>query len=556
MMKKNAFPKVSRRRKVLHGQALSSGYAMGKAFVYRDILSRDLLVFELAEDQIPEEMKRIQDAIEFVYKDLQKMKNILSVDISKKYGNIAEAHKMMLKDQAVIEQIDKELKQERLNAEQTVKNVFRQIARRFRESSSDIVASKGDDIDDLCRRIIRVLLGYDKNVLERLPKNSMLVATRLLPSDTVNIKKENVSGIIVEQGTKESHSAILARAIGIPIILCKNIIKTIKKGSILFINAEEDEVVLYPNHADYKNYLSKIDHLKKKDQHNLAKAKSVIKNNRNVPIYVYANSASRYDIHNSVERGCDGIGLLRIEQIYLSVRNMPDKRLLIKELRKIVEPVKDQPITIRLLDIGSDKKLPYLNIEEEINTDLGLRGVRILLKYKNLLRTQIMAILELSRFYDIRILIPMVTLPEEIDTIKDVFKKCADQFCKRKRITKINIKIGAMIETPAAVLNISQIAELCDFLSIGTNDLIQYTMVAGREDPSVAEYFDKGVSVVMPMLKKVIKTAEKRNIECTLCGELASDINRTKELLKIGLKSFSVSPFVIPELKQKIRELM
>ncbi|MCK4827018.1 phosphoenolpyruvate--protein phosphotransferase, partial [bacterium] len=269
-------------------------------------------------------------------------------------------------------------------------------------------------------------------------------------------------------------------------------------------------------------------------------------------IKVYSNIASPEDARIARLSRCDGIGLFRIEQIYMASNILPDAEYLINQLLKSLKYMKDKVNTIRLLDIGKDKSLPYLHVHEEQNSVLGLSGVRLLLRYPGLLETQLSALLKLSNQYFVRILVPMVSLPEEMVQVREVLENEKKKLIKNGVKYNSDIQLGAMIETPSSVITIDEIIEHSDFLSIGTNDLIQYTMAADREKLTVSEYYDAGAEIILESIKVILEKAKKTGLDCGICGELAGNLEYTEKLTELGLHNFSVSPNIIHRVKEKL----
>lgn len=550
--KKNKNSTRRTKRIVINGNTISKGLAIGEAFIYRDVLSRDLISYVLKETEIKEEFNRIEKSLEQVLLELQKTKEIVATTVAKQHADIFEAHKMILKDERILKDLEKEMNREMVNAEQVVKNVFQHWSNRFRASDDEMIQSKADDMDDLGRRILRELLGYDKNVLEKLPPNSIIVAKRLLPSDTVHLSSKNIKGVVTEEGGYNSHSAIIARALGVPAVcqLDKSI-SNIKKGAILLLYGENGKVVVNPTVKEKERFRTKLKTAQVKNNIILTKTREAAITIDGTKILIYANASNEEDFKKAKKMGCDGIGLFRVESLYLEHKTAPEKDYLINRFKNILKCLPNKEIIIRLLDVGGDKRLPYLNVEKERNPFLGLRGIRLLLTHRKLLETQIEVILDLYKNFDVSILIPMVTLPDEIIMVKDIITKLQKSFKTEKR----NIKIGSMIETPAAVTHINKIVELSDFLSIGTNDLIQYTMAAGREKMNASEYYDQGAKTVMMMIERVIIQANKGDIGCGVCGEIAGDTKHIKGLLSVGVRNLSVAPSLIPFVKNEIRKI-
>ncbi|MBD3426841.1 MAG: phosphoenolpyruvate--protein phosphotransferase [Candidatus Omnitrophica bacterium] len=544
-----------KKREIIQTDPISPGYTIGKAFFYTDILTRNVFSYNVEKKQIEKEFGRIKQAFEIVSRDLHSMKELVEKHIGEKYADIFKVHKQLLKDETLLLDIEKELKRELVNAEHVVKNVFRKWANRFRMSESEMVRDKAEDMEDLGRRILRVLLGYEKNMLEKMPPDSIICASRLLPSDTVHIKGKNAKGIFVENGSRNSHSAILARNLGIPAVANpRQSIYSIEEGASLILDGEKGVAIVNPDQDDISFYESKMKDAQNREKEYITRSQEKAKTSDGKIINVYANIISRTDVTEALRHGCDGIGLFRIEQIYLESKVLPSEAKITSYLEKILKGHEKLKTTIRLLDVGGDKKIPGVEIEDELSTYLGMRGVRLLVKNRFLLETQLKALINMRKNYDIRTMIPMVTLPREVRMVREAAEDCRRELSKRSGRSIKPLKIGTMIETPAAIMNIEKIAGLSDFLSIGTNDLIQYMMAAGREDKNVAEYYEEGARLAMRHIKKIVKTAEKHNIECSICGEIAGDLRYTQRLISAGIRSLSVAPFLIPRVKNQIKK--
>jgi phosphotransferase system enzyme I (PtsI) len=548
--------KKDKTQKVIKGENISSGYAIGKAFVYKDVLTRSFYFYSIDRKDVKKELARIKAAFNQVFFDVKKLEKHVKGELGKEQSDIFKVHAEILKDKTLLKDIEKELKNELVNAEHVVRNVFRKWANKFKVSENDVVKSKAHDLEDLSRKILCYFMNCTVNLLEKIPGDRIIVAKRLLPSDTVRIKRKNVKGLIVEQGSTVSHSAIIARSLGIPAVTAiKNAVKIIKPGEDLIVDGGKGMIIQNPTKEEVKTYKKIIQSKSKTEAKLIKRAKHIAKTKENKTIKVYANVASKEDAETAHWRGCDGVGLLRIEQLYMSSNVLPDEKYLVEHLREILKPVKKKLITIRLLDIGADKNLPYIEIEDESSPVLGLRGVRLLLKYKNLLRTQFKATLILAQEQNIRVLVPMVSFPGEMEEIRDIAQVCQEEIKSDYGRKKKKLKIGAMIETPAAVENIKKIARVSDSISIGTNDLIQYFVAAGRDNPSVSEYYEQGEKLVMKYIKRIVKIADRYGIECSLCGEMAGELNWVQPLVKAGIRVLSVSPYSVPLVKDKIRKI-
>ncbi|GEM_PF-165608 len=544
----------SQSRFEITGEAISPGTAIGKAFIYEDILSKKMIYKDLTKAEVVEELKRIKKAVSEVEKDIIEMRDRVTVVLDKKFGDIFDAHRLLLNDPQVLMELETELINERINAEHIVKNVFKRFENRFRVSENKIIRERADDIVDLSRRLLNSLSGIGKNTLSKAPPGSIVIAGNLLPSDTINLNRKNVNAIVTEEGSRTSHAGLLAKSLDIPYIAQIDCAKEmIETGRDIIVNAESGRIIVNPSPDEMNKYAKVIENSRIAQTAVYDKIRKIRLKSNGKQINILANVNSRADIEKSVEFGCDGIGLYRIEQVYLKKTLPPTEKELFNELNDSFEGL-SKDITIRLLDIGGDKILPYITDVNEFDSYLGMRGVRVLLKNPRILETQLKVFLRLSQNYKIKILIPMVTLPAEVIEVRKVLNRIKKEF--RCKGIKYKVTLGSMIETPSAVIKIKEILKYSDFVSIGTNDLIQYTMASGRDNVSVSDYYDAGSEVVLDSIEKVLEETTRIKKECVLCGELASDPGHLKSLLKIGLTNFSVAAGRIPQFKSEMSEIL
>ncbi len=542
-------------QQILECTSISEGIATGKAFIYRDILTRDISSYSISEKNISHELSRITSALLSVKKDLHKLSHTVSDTISSKEGSIFDAQRMMLEDEAFIDSFETEMKNELINAEQVLKNVFRKQINRFECSENEVFRAKADDLKDILRKLLRNLLGIDMSVLAKLPENSIIISRRLLPSDTIMLDIKNARGIIVEEGSIYSHSAIMARSLGIPALLTNGTsLRGIGDGTPIIVDGNAEKAIIHPHHSTISLYRHRQVTLADEFANKLRAIKGVSRTRSGRMIHLMANASTLQEVQCALESGCDGIGLFRTETIYLQNRTLPGEDELYAQLYTALEPARNVPITVRVLDIGGDKRLPYLqNTTDEISPFLGLRGIRFLLRNPVLLKTQLKVFLKLHQEFNIKVLLPMVTLPEEIRTVLDMVAECREELklnSKRKKI-----KIGCMIETPASALGIEKILEVSDFISVGTNDLIQYVMAASRENPDVANYYKKGIDYILPVVKNIEDACRQADRECCICGEIVNDEHCLEKFMACGVSQFSISAYRIPHLKAHVRGL-
>jgi phosphoenolpyruvate-protein phosphotransferase len=532
----------------LVGKGVSPGLAKGKAFVYIDVLQRDSELYVIDRAQIGEEKARIEKAIDDVRQNLHIDAKQIEGKLGKHSANIFLAQEAILLDSSVVEELKRILETKLINAEQVVRTVFRLLARRFRDMNNEVLRERGDDIDDLSRRLLLSLAGIHAHSLENLPANTVLVARRLLPSDTVFLSRSSTVAVLAEFAGPAAHAALLARELGIPCVGgIPELLETVHTGDVVILNGAEGTAVINPDSQALQRYERSLGEvLKRKEtmaQISLTERTVTLDG---IEVSVMANARSREDVELAMERGADGIGLFRTEPFFLSAKHFPSDKEFAEFLLSSLHSARGRHIDIRLLDIGADKNPIYLHLPPEPDPFLGRRGVRVLREYPDLLEAQLRAVLEVSQQFRIGILIPMVTTESDVVLVVEMFHRLAAEMGIRELP-----RIGAMIETPAAALSIPSLKKHVDFLSIGSNDLTQYTMAAGRENPLVTEYFIDDHPTILRLIELVVR--ESGDTPVSLCGELAGRIDVIPRLLRTGIKSLSVAAALVPDVKNAIR---
>jgi len=538
----------TRKNSILSGVSISAGMAVGRAFVFRDIFERDLQVYTIESEQVDEEYARIERAIEEVLEDLSLSAERVEEDLESAMGDIFRTHEEMLRDVAFTDEIRIEIERELVNAERALQCVFGRWEQKFRSMDSDTFRMRGDDVADLARRLLRSLSGLNSHSLERMPIGSILVAQKLLPSDTTFLSRRSAAGIVVECGGPGSHCALLTRQQGIPgIIQVPDLLDRITTGDLLLLDGLRGTVTVAPDRASRARFSERMEQYyagaakAKRHSHDLAVTRD------GVTIPVMANIGNRHDAETAMENGADGVGLFRMEVFFLARKMLPTEEDLVAGISRTIAPMQGKPVSIRLLDIGGDKPLPYLPLPSEPDPFLGRRGVRFLLDYPELLDVQLRALLRISQEHDIQIIVPMVTLVDDMKEVRAALIRVGSE----RGVTTLP-PLGAMIETPAAALCAAEIAAVSDSLSIGTNDLTQYTMAAGRENTLVFRYFQDDHPAIFKLLQLVGKTAPETSVG--ICGELASRSDMVPALLRAGMRMLSVPPPLIPSVKEAVRQ--
>ena len=532
----------------LVGEGVSAGLAKGKAFVYIDVLKRDSELYKVDGAQVDEEKARIDKAIDDVRQSLTIDANQIESKLGKESADIFLAQETMLLDASVVEELKRTLEAERINAEQVVRMVFRLLAGRFRELNNEVLRERGDDIDDLSRRLLLALAGIHAHSLENLPADTVLVACRLLPSDTVFLSRSTTVAVVAEFAGRAAHAALLARELGIPCVGgVPKLFEVVHTGDVMLVDGTKGKAVINPDSRALQRYEDARNEVRKRKE-------SMAQNRRiertvtldGIEVSVMANVRSREDVELAMELGADGIELFRTEPFFMSAKHFPSDKEFAQFLLESLHPARGKHIDVRLLDIGADKNPLYIHLPPELDPLLGRRGVRVLLEYRELLESQLRALLEVSQQFRIGILIPMVTMESDVIQIAESL----NQLAARTGIHKLP-RLGAMIETPAAALSIPSLKKHVDFFSIGSNDLTQYIMAAGRENAIVAEYFIDDHATILRLIELVVR--ESGDTPVSLCGELAARVNVMPSVLGTGLRSLSVPASLVPDVKSAIR---
>ena len=532
---------------ILQGRATSPGLGRGITFLHRNLLDRLSPPRLIAQHEVEGEQANIERAVEAVLADLKLSALRIEAQTGPKLAAIFGAHEVVLQDASLKMEIFRQIEQNLIGAAQALAEVFQGWQNRFRAKPEDSMKERADDLEDLQGRLLRESAGVKTTPLESMPPGRVLVAHRLLPSETVALPQLKVAGIILEFGGIGSHAALLARALGIPTVAqIPNALAMIREGEDVIVDGFKGEIILRPDAPRVADFEIRASAARKQGEVARRAAHKPAVTKAGVEVSVAANVGSREDVNTAIREGADGVGLFRTEQLYLGRTTPPSARELLDELRSMFRPMAGKPITIRLLDLGADKPVSFLNFPAEDDPFLGCRGVRLLLRYPDLLETQLTAILEFSREFPLRMMVPMITTEQDIALVRER----AQSIAARLDITELP-PLGAMIETPASALTVPNIMRHADFLSIGTNDLTQYTMAAGRENPLVHDYYREDHPAVLRLMRMVF--SEVGTAPVSICGELAGDPSMTATLIEMGARQLSVAPPLVPLIKDAIR---
>ena len=467
-----------------------------------------------------------------------------------------QAYLIILQDETLTQTAKTLIQKEKLNSVYAIQKGLDEIILNFKNIDDEYLSERAKDIEDIKNRIIAKLLNKTQNKLENIEPNTIIVTEELTTSDISNMNLKNVVGIISVIGGPNSHVSIIARNKQIPMIIrTENIIKQVKNGDILVINGDTGEIFVNPSVEEVEKYTN-IQKLNVQEKRKFEEYKNkVAKTKDGYQVEISCNIGKPSDLEDALKVGCDGIGLFRTEFLFMDSKEMPTEEEQFESYKKIADTMKDKMSIIRTLDAGGDKDIPYLNLPQEDNPFLGYRAIRLCLENIELFKIQLRAILRASKFGNLAIMFPMISTLDELRKAKQIVEDCKEELKNKNIEFNENIKIGMMIEIPAAAIMAEEFAKECDFFSIGTNDLIQYTLAAERGNTKIANIYTKNHPAVIKLIKNTIDAAHKNGIFCGMCGEAASNSHYVPLLIGLGLDEFSMNSSAVLETKKIITEL-
>jgi phosphoenolpyruvate-protein phosphotransferase len=530
----------------IHGTPISPGLAEGVVHVHRNLLGPIDASGDTGEHNVEEEFGRLDVATLKISDDLFALATRVEKEIDSRLADVFGVHQLILNDSSLKEELRREIVDNLVSAGSTVKTVFLRWEKRFLLMESQIARDKGDDLRDISIRLRNALAGITIHPLDQIPRGCVLATSRLLPSDTVFLAGRSTAAVLLEYGSVGSHAALFAREMGLPCISgLPNLLTAVPDRALALVDADSGTVTIHPREKQKDIFRKKI--ADKEHANHLARVRALSPavTEDGVRITVLANVGCADDTEVAMANGAEGVGLYRTERAHLGRVVPPTTDELLTEMRQTLEAAKGCTVCVRLLDIGADKPLPFMRFLAETNPSLGRRGIRWLREYPEILKTHVRALLELTGEFDVRILVPMVTLAEDVAVVRE----CLTQLGLELRMSSLP-RLGAMIETPAVALSARGIARHVDFLSFGTNDLTQYTFATDRENAAVERYFNDADDVIFRMLR--MTHDDVPGIPLSVCGELAGRPEHIARLLLCGIRTFSVAPPLVPMTKQAI----
>jgi phosphotransferase system enzyme I (PtsI) len=540
--------------KTLTGIPASAGIVIGTALLYADNDFPEIPRYDLRKDQIDAELKRLDEAKDEAIAELAQIHKRALVEMSKDQAAIFNAHMMMLDDIEFQNQLKKHLREMSVNAEWVVWDTARGLMAKIMESPDPIFRERAVDINDVSKRLLQKLLRVKKFSLADIDKDVILVAHDLLPSEVLTMNRARVKGIIMDMGGKTSHTAILARAFNIPSVLGLSVCTSeITNNDLLVVDGGSGLVMINPEKKDLSKYEKATTAYKKATNDFLATRELPAETKDGYRVVLNANIELPEEADQVLKYGAEGIGLYRSEFLFIVPGHAAEEETQYQAYSRVLKAMGDYPVTIRTVDIGGDKVLPDFQVIDEKNPLLGWRAIRFSLALPELFKTQLRAILRASVNGNVRIMFPLISGLEELEQAKALLDEAKSECRKKNQRYAENIAAGVMIEVPSAAMIADIIAEKSDFFSIGTNDLIQYSLAVDRGNERVNYLASSYHPAVLRFLKKTIDASHEKGIKSAMCGEMAGDINVTALLLGLGLDEFSMAASSIPKVKRIIR---
>ena len=534
---------------MVKGKGVSKGIGIGHTKVLKN---EEVKLTDFKVDDKENELNYFRKCLNNVIEDTKKVIEKLSGT----EADIMNAYLMILQDPTLTAETERLIQEEGYNAGYAAKVGFETVEEVFKNMDDEYMSARASDIEDMKQRVVNKIINKAEIDLSNLPENTVLVGKDLSTSDTAKLNLKTIAGIIIENGSENSHVSIMARTHEIPAIVgVKGALDSIPNDSDIAINGETGEIFINPSPEEISK-LTKIKNELKDEKGNLAKfknKKSITKDGYKTE--VVANIGTPKDMDAVIENGAEGVGLFRSEFLYMDSDTMPTEEEQFEAYKEVLEKSEGKRVIVRTLDIGGDKDLKYLNLEKEDNPFLGYRAIRICLREPEIFKVQLRALYRASNYGKLAIMLPMISSVDELRSAKAIINEVKEELKSKNIKFDKNVKVGIMIEIPSAAIMAEELAKECDFFSIGTNDLIQYTVAVERGNEKISNLYTKFHPAVIRLIKMAIDGAHKSKIFCGMCGEAAADERFIPLLVGLGLDEFSMNPTKILNSRKMIRSL-
>lgn len=537
---------------MLKGIAASSGITIAKAYK----LEVPQITIEKKEGNPVEEIEKFNAALQASREDIEKIKAKAASKLSAEELEIFDAHLMVVDDPALSDEVTTMIENDKVNAEYALDTVANNYISMFESLDDEYMRERAADIKDVTTRIKYHLLGVTVADLSMIDEEVIIVAHDLTPSDTAQLDRKYTKGFATEIGGRTSHSAIMARSLEIPAIVgIHGIMQEVKHNDLLILDALKGQLLVNPDEATVNEYKEKAEKYNRE-----VAALKVLKDKETVTVdghkvELVGNIGTPDDVNAVIDNGGEGVGLYRTEFLYMNSNELPSEESQFEAYKKVLVAMNGKPVVVRTLDIGGDKKLPYLPIDPEMNPFLGYRAIRLCLDRKDIFRTQLRALLRASAYGKLRIMFPMIATVNEFTQAKALYEEERAKLVAEGIAVGDDVQVGMMVEIPAAAVLADEFAKYADFFSIGTNDLIQYSMAADRMSEKVSYLYQPFNPSILKLIKMTIDGAHSQGKWCGMCGEMAGEPDAVSVLMGLGLDEFSMSATSILKARKVATEI-
>jgi phosphotransferase system enzyme I (PtsI) len=540
----------------LEGRGVSEGIAIGRAVCIQGRV-REVYRFPLPETSLDDEVERLNQAVARAQSELAQIRDESASGVEEDLGGIFDAHLLLLRDPAFLDRVVEQIRRDHVNAEWAVHRTVEELAKKFRALDNEYIRERHQDILDVGGYLLRILQGIDHHELSEIEGDIIIVADDLPPSEAIRLGRQRVIGFAIEAGGRTSHTTIVARSLKVPMVTgVAGMTDLLTDEDPVIIDGKTGEVILHPTATTLRQYRTKVRRFQRLESDLLATRDLAAQTLDGAEIQLFANVDLVEEADEVGRYGAAGIGLYRSEFLYIERSpEVPTEEDHLRTYRRLVEAAGGGPTVIRTYDLGGRKIAREVMEIQEDNPVLGLRGIRLTMARPGIFRTQLRALFQAAMHGEVWIMLPLVTAVEEVRRFKAFAEATYQELVEEGTPCRRESRLGIMIEVPAAALIADLLAQEVDFFSVGTNDLIQYSLAVDRNNQHVADLYQPLHPGLLRMLGSVVKSAQAAGIDVSVCGEMASDVRIAPLLIGLGLRRLSMSPRAIPSVKSCLREL-